>query len=131
MKFLEAINKAMLGMKIRRPTFNKENYLYFKDNVLMSSITKERAYLVKNHFTADDWEIVEDKINLSDRIIIINICDELSHIPIQEIKQTIVKELKKSLKEYFDWEDEGIQDYVNKMARNKKRSEIFGDKLVQ
>jgi hypothetical protein len=67
MNFLEAVEQIKQGKKVRRPTFNKYNYLYFEHHNLMNAISKSPAYLVENSFDATDWEVVEDNKPLSDK----------------------------------------------------------------
>ena len=61
MKFEEVLSALREGIKVRRKSWNKRNYIVVKKDNL---IVDENDYAIPfciDDFSADDWEIVEEK----------------------------------------------------------------------
>ena len=129
MTFIEAVNAMSVGKKVRRPTFHKDNYLYFKDHILMSGLTNERAYLCESHFNATDWEIVEKLKTLSDKIIKAIINDKEDGPVFRE--SIVVEDVSKAIEEFINWCYKPHNIHNSGDGARQKARDIFGMRLVK
>lgn len=159
MNWQQAVKLMKEGKKVKRPTFHKDNYLYFDKHILMSGITKQRAYLVEAHFEANDWEEYTDKKTLSDKGVTLKqisdtILGGLEQIGIQIIlsdeQKRMIKDdddrayneqdIKEALNSFLLWCEKvyGFREWVSNKEKKiecinitNKAKEIFGERLLK
>ena len=121
MNFMEAVKAMKEGKKVKRrglyPVYlNNNNFVFHNED-------EERDYTIDiGVIEATDWEIVEDKKTLSDKIIS---ADGLHH----EVKVCIAQDVKEAIKEFIEWMN------IHRLGINPdkylpKAKEIFGERLL-
>jgi len=136
MNFLEAVKAMKEGKKVRRGGWNKDNYLYLETGEI---IKDDSGYLkLPENFEATDWEIVEEKKTLSDKIFEVkNQWDCIKDLSAYDSKDYLpLKDVKEAIKEFIDWLFEVEKENVGKSVEEAeetvrdKAKEIFGERLI-
>ena len=127
LSFMEAVEAMKKGEKVRREDWDYNMSMYFVNKEIYFNPNAQGKNLMVEEIEADDWEIVEEKKTLSDKII-------LRSIP--AIETLTGEEVKEALKEFIQWIHERLPSHdhhrglFNTDDLDKKAKEIFGEKLV-
>lgn len=122
MNFMKVVKAMKEGKKVKRPCFSEGSYHYMNEHEYVDgkylAIFHSGNELVSQRLIdmeATDWEIIKDRMTLSDRI---------------DGADLDVDDVKKSVKELIDyWCD--IGGIIQPDRIKEKAKEIFGERLIE
>ena len=126
MNFLEAVKAMKEGKKVRREEWEKSHFLYirkFKCNHIIQENGEFREYYLSD-IEATDWQIVEEKKTLSDKLSIV---DQFGTVP--SINHYNEKDVKEAIKEFIKRCQ--YDDKIKILGLDQVAKEIFGERLVE
>ena len=132
MKFMKAVEAMKQGKKVRRPTWIKGYYIMKEESSVRGfdeGVNQNTDFEFKD-LDAIDWEIVEEKKTLSDKIIQSD-NDEFQELRINRgyFKLDDVKEaLKEFLEEYTEIELGDLETDETELYKTARKH--FGDDLI-
>jgi len=130
---MEAVKAMKEGKKVTRPTFNEDNYLYLDGGIIKCKLTKENAYFHYKSIQANDWEIVEEKKTLGDKIYNYSELHKWIETSEEDYSKNVklkvilrIEDVKEAIEKLFD-----IAGYPMSFNDWKKRAkEIFGERFI-
>lgn len=109
--------KLLEGKKIRRERWKQGHYWKLKDGEIVDS----------SGCVVNDFEIVEEKKTLSDKII--DTSQSASISDTEKFHRLKAEDVKESIKEFIDFIETMTLGGWNKTVRDKAK-EIFGERLI-
>ena len=133
MNFIEAVKAMKEGKKVKRKDYTwccrrVKNYRMVLEYIDENKGTP-RQNLDIDDFEATDWEIVEEKKTLSDKIVPRE-HDTNNYVTPEHLKP---EDAKESIKEFIDskWIKDFIGDGNKYFILRQKVKEIFGERLIE
>lgn len=109
MNFLEAIKTMQEGKKVARPSLRAVKLVF--GNFVFADNEQEEIYMLSmDDINATNWEVVEEKKTLSDKIYV-PFGDDSDKLKVGDVKEALKK-------------------FLNGDRTNKSAKEIFGERLI-
>ena len=119
MKYETVVEEMIEGKKAKLPEWTGYLYMDNKGRILHKC---GKINIPARDYLRMDWEIVEEKKSLSDKIIT---ADGLHH----EVKVCIEEDVKEKLKEFLDYFNK-LYPTGNVENIKQKAKELFGERLI-
>lgn len=126
--FIQAIKWMREGKKVRSERYLEGDHFYIENNTIMFfgpgwDEPEKTSFEDIEDFEATDWEILQEKESLSDKI------DDRDYKPIERhLVQRSVKDLKERIDKINLCSNASIQDYL--IEAQDEVNKVFGDKLI-
>jgi len=130
MNFIEAVKAMKEGKKVRRPLFKEHpsiGYIYKNGDYILRGDAGEFPMGFEN-LEATDWEIIEEKKTLSDKI---GTRLPYGWIFTKDGTELKVQHVKEAIEKLMDYYEELNTVPIEQTALYEKAKELFGERLLE
>lgn len=129
MNFMEAVKAMKEGKKVRKSSWASYHYIYCPIPVVIIDEDKQNPSINLDEYETTDWEIVEKKKTLSEKLYRESEQSNVAYSQRRNIDLEIASKLfEEAIKEFIDWlKNLGYWGDITE----EKAKEIFGERLIK